>query len=281
VELLVSISVIAVLVGILLPALGKARETARSARELAAGQQVIVSYHLYADDAKGYLLPGYCPASWVSATPVAGVPQLSATNAVGQPVFGAEAQRYPWRLAPYFDYNIAAVYKDDTVLRRLRSDPAQQDYLVSLYPSFGLNSVFLGGDEHVQGFNPVALRLYGRYYAARLDQPRRTSGVIAFASAYAEDFVAGSAGAPIQGYFRLIPPRFRTRLWPSEPPGPDGRGSDPTMTPQAYGFVSYRHSGSAATMMLDGHAELKTFRQLEDQRFWADQATRPEWFVGN
>ena len=59
IELLVVISIIALLIGILLPALGTARESARSIQCLSNERQVGVAMTAYIPDNKGVLPPSY------------------------------------------------------------------------------------------------------------------------------------------------------------------------------------------------------------------------------
>ncbi len=274
IELLVVIAVIALLVALLLPALAKARGAARTARELSAGQHLMTAYTLYADDSRGALIPGYCPPEWVdppTANPIPGVLSLSVLDEAGQPVYGVPAQRYPWRLAPYMQYDFGGLYKDENVLRRYLERPDFQ-YVISLSPSFGLNSTFCGGDADRSGFNAVAARNFGSFYVTRIDQPVRPSRQIVFASCKG---VNPDGGALVPGFFRAEGPYTRTRLWLTTPPV-----QNPDALPVQFGNLDYRHEGRAAVMHFDSHAELAEFRALDDMTRWASAASRADWSIG-
>ena len=58
IELLVVISIIAMLIGILLPALGAARTTARSAKCMSNMRQLAIGFEVYATDNNGVAVPG-------------------------------------------------------------------------------------------------------------------------------------------------------------------------------------------------------------------------------
>lgn len=273
IELLVVVSIIAVLISVLLPALGKARATARTVRETAAGVQLMVAYQVYADEHKSVLLPGYVPPEWVTLGAPADTPQLEVKDESGAPVYGVPAQRYPWRLHPYLGSTFEALYKDPKVLSRYRQRGDFQ-YVVSLSPSFGLNSTFLGGDADRFGFDPFALSAWGSFYLTRIDQARNTSSLITFTSTHG---VNPDGGELVPGFFRADPPWARVRQWQTTPPP---RTWSTSVLPSGWGFVDYRHSGKAAVLYLDGHAELTDFKSLDNMQRWADRATRPDWTIG-
>ncbi|MCW5767664.1 MAG: type II secretion system protein [Phycisphaeraceae bacterium] len=274
VEVLVVIAVLALLIGILLPALGKARGAARSTRELAASQQLMIAYFAYADDHRGTLIPGLVPLDWVSVTG-----GMQVTDASGERITGPEARRWPWRLAPYLDFNFRGMYMSDDLLTALRADTSapSHTYFVSLFPSLGLNAEFLGGSEF--GFNPAFRAIYGKYHIERLDQAQRPDMLVTFATAKTQDFWYTNWDAREKhGWYEVLAPRFPApgsdstgRLWASvyDPNAPDPRRNS--------GFVHFRHDKKAIVSHLDGHAQTHSWDSLQDMRRWASQAKTEDW----
>lgn len=274
IELLLVISIIALLIALLIPGLSQARKVCFQARELSAAQQLISAFAMYADDNKSAVLPGYPTATMVSGP-------MIVTDESGERITGEVAQRYPWRLAPYLDYNFRGLYKDYRLLTHLRdAEPeyismgVDYRYVVSLFPSLGMNTAFIGGSAHHLGFNPSALGMYGKFYITRIDEPQRTDKLIVFCSARAEAQAALPGLAPPQGYFRVDSPYLLARNWQAtyDPNAPyPGTNS---------GFVACRYSGKAVTSLFDGHAATINWDDLQDMRRWADRATNPTWRLG-
>jgi prepilin-type N-terminal cleavage/methylation domain-containing protein/prepilin-type processing-associated H-X9-DG protein len=256
IELLVVIAVIAILASLLLPALAGARKRAQMTNEIAAAKHLLLAWRMYADDHEGQLFPGY--RYGLEANDDQG-------HAIGHPVNA----RYPWRLAPYLDDNFLAMYKNENaaLLARFRSQPhADYVYAASVYPSFGINACFMGGNDPVLP-PETANAVYGSVVALREEDIERTSDLIVFASARGG---ATTPGEVAQGYFEVRPPYLTRRLWSSEFNEANPAGN--------YGFVHPRWGGGRAVVALaDGHVETFGKEQLEDMRHWCDKADRADW----
>ncbi len=269
IELLVVVAIIALLVGILLPALGAARDIARQTVELSAGQQLMTAYALYADDHDGALMPGYAPGEMCAEMPRAGVRTLDVRNEDGEPLYGIAAQRYPWRIAPYLEYNFEALYKDTRVLQSYRESDLYE-YIISVSPSLGINATFLGGDADNFAFDDRARAAWGGFFLTRMDQARSPDRLLVFGSARGVDGAEGRDGANVvPGYFKISPPYFLNRSW-----APTFKQA---FFPSQFGFLDLRYSAKAVTASLDGHAAVLDEASLQDMRRWSDQADAPDW----
>jgi prepilin-type N-terminal cleavage/methylation domain-containing protein/prepilin-type processing-associated H-X9-DG protein len=274
IELLVVIAIIGVLVSILLPALGKAKSLGRQTRELTAAGQIMTAFTMYADDHKSMVIPGYASRAWVNGS-------MRVLNTDGDRLFDEKAQRFPFRLAPYLNYNFRGLYQSDKLLAELRDkEPAYSaygvdyDYVVSLYPSLGMNTAFIGGSDRYQSYDRLFQRLFGRTHIERLGDAVRPSELLTFASARAESQPAIPVLGRPEGYFRVDPPRFAASSGPLWESSYDSLTTQPG---QNSGFVSLRHNNRAVIALLDGHGKTASWEGLNDMRLWADQASAPDW----
>lgn len=274
IELLVVIAVVALLISLALPSLRHARNLSRQVREMTAASQLMIAFNTYANDSKGDVLPGYPTAAMVSA--------MNVTDDRGQRLTGALAQRYPWRLIPYLNYQVGSLYNNQALLSELRADGskyasvgADYRYFISLYPMFGMNVNFVGGNFD-RPFAALEERQFGRQHIRRLDESRRPSRLIAFASARTgQNPLIPELGKP-EGSFRIDPPYWRTsqgRRWAA---AYDPSAADPSSNS---GSVSLRWDGKGVAVMLDGHVESLGFDQFQDMTRWSDRASSPTWTI--
>lgn len=286
IELIVVIGIITVLIGLLMPGLRAIRLSADRTTESNAARQLMVGYHAYANANRGRVLTGFPPSKGLEAYDQSGNP-ISQTGPLGNPQPVISMKRYPWRLAPYLDYNFRGLYTNQM---RDKIDEYEQEqygmyiYLSSLYPSLGLNTQWIGGDHSANGYaflpggsggplNPASL--LGRFWVETVSEVRRPEQLLVFTSARAREFSDGVAVGPvIEGYYRVLSPRF-SDLADSERWSPNeySKASEPA----DYGFVSLRHSGQAVTAFMDGHVGLLNESELRDMRHWANQADHRDW----
>lgn len=264
VELLVVVAILAGLLAAMLPVIAKAREASARAREIAAARTLVGAWQQYAQDAGGALLPGYR----------SGLPAYDANhNPIASQTIGVAANRWVWRLAPYIGHDMHGIFLGDheRVLRELEAtDLSNYLYQSSVFPSLGLNSVWLGGDESFGGFNSAFLTTFGKFYATRLSEINQPANMVVFGSARGQDsspFGGGVEGVA-EGFFRIRSPNFDNRVWSAAYDAAD---------PASWGNLSARHGGEIVAGFADGHAESRSPESLDDMRMWAPNADAAGW----
>lgn len=271
VELLVVLAIIGVLVAIVVPVAMGARRSAARVREMAALRSVAASWIAYAGDSGGQVLPGY--RGGLDARDENG-------NVIPPESYGGDVEvrkRWPWRLAPWLDQDFRRLYAGanaDTLARLQAGDRSQFFYFASLYPSFGLNSAFVGGDEARFPSDAVlpngADNPFARYCVRRLSGAARPERTLVFCSARTGATADGSMN---EGFFRVDAPWLNAPA-PRWAPEYDPEGA------ASCGSVSTRGGDEAMTATADGAVELLPIESMRDMTRWCDAAPEREWWIG-
>ncbi|MEM1108039.1 MAG: type II secretion system protein [Planctomycetota bacterium] len=262
IELLVVIGVIGLLVAILLPVLGKSRDTAKCVIELAGARTLTQAVIGRATDEDDQIISGYTNNE-------------PAFDIYRNQHFGVTALRYPWRLVNYLDYNLSGSILVNEQSNSLGAPPEGAKpgdpeyeawvYSVSVDPSFGMNINNVGGNEVSPGENNpgVVTKLYQAVSPSRL---------ILFTSAFQVVFSPspnppGFTESFVPGFFRVVAPndQLATYRWRSTSYDPDGR-------PDQTGNVHFRCNDTAAVSHLDGSATFFGYEDLRDMTRWNNQA---------
>jgi prepilin-type N-terminal cleavage/methylation domain-containing protein len=238
IEVLVSVGVIAILAaagaGVVQHCTGKGKMI----REISAGKNLINAYQMAAADGDGRYLPGMdytVNKVWFEPEKR----EISTTHV---------ANRYPYRLAPYFDYRLEGtilVNENKKQIDKIFAGP----YGISTFPAFGINYYYVGG--LVTGTGDVMLSD---------DCLTRTGhglgSILVFAS--------GGTGT-VDGYNILTPPRIYGQNWSTS-------AWSENADPGNWGNVDARYEGKAVCVFLDGSIRMLSIDELKDMRLWSKNA---------
>jgi prepilin-type N-terminal cleavage/methylation domain-containing protein len=265
IELLVVIGILAVLVGLLLPALGAARQSARQLAGMSDLRQVMIGYTAFQHDHGGRVPLGKPPWSLDGES-------ITATTQSGKTLGGETATRYPWRLAPYLDYNWDVLYSHTDP----PTPPAEHTYALSLKPSFGMNSIYVGGHTGPYGGfvveNGEKTRNTGEHVVFHSGDVRDPSELIVFTESQARFRGEPGFDQPEAGMYYTAPPRGNGRWWTVE----DGRVRSARANTRM-GLPMGRFGATTITGFFDTHVEALPPADLTDMRLWANEAEGPDY----
>lgn len=196
-ELLVSIAIIMVLVGLLLVSLRPVRAAATRTDSLNALRQMSLAYSSYSDEHRKRLMPGYIGENlFADGEPFE---NLIVKLPAGEVLDRRDAQSYVWRLAPYVDHAWETFFtdtRDQGLLSELHGEfgngvygpgtAGANEIGISERPAYGLNSIFVGGDsvhggQDVVNRNPWNTLGNDPIAATRFSEVKNPSRLIIFA----------------------------------------------------------------------------------------------------
>ncbi len=237
IELLVAVSIVAILTGLTFAGVRKATLMARQAKEIQASHTLITAYSAATADRDGTLLPGYDRT--VAEVTIPG----------GKVLSGPSAERYPYRLAPYFQHRMDAAVLTD---QNNKDIDTTSNYLISCYPAFAMNYLFVGGNFSESGVLS--------YPSECITHQGTSKSIIVFATAAGD-----SDSGKIHGYCILTPPQTTGAMWSSASWTQNAAASD-------YGNIDPRYDGKAICVFLNGSVRMLSIDELRDMRLWSPNA---------
>ncbi len=138
---------------------------------------------------------------------------------------------------------------------------------MSLFPSLGINSYFIGGNQtEFPAASANAKFGAGTVLTRRPASANHPTDLMVFMSA--RSAVVGNSA---QGYYQVTPPWLTARQWATN--------YADSLTPDQWGFVAPRFNQHAVAALLDGHVENFNLQQMQDMRHWCNRADQSDWVL--
>ncbi len=272
VELLVVVTILALLLGIMLPLLGTVRDTGRQTRSMSDLRQMMLGYTQYSLDHNGALLYGMLPESFDGRI----VTVEDGDRTFGPPI----STRYPWRLAPHLDHAWDVMHAhsgtpDPPHASDCDREALSRAYSLSIGPTFGINSVYVGGHAGplFKGFvqrGGTAKPNRGHHVVFREAEVQQPSSLIAFTEVRRH----GGAADGSEGHFWATAPNAAGAMWEA-----DGDEWEVLNSSRLIGLPEGRYRNRTITGFIDGHIATMRAGELDDMALWANDATDNDYDV--
>jgi len=273
IELLVVVAIIVMLAGILIPSLGQARAAAKQVKSQSDLRQILTGYAMYHQENNGSVLMGYPPANLLD-----GFYEPRLERRYTGLMANLIARRYPWRIVPYVQ-NVWQILHSHEVMPPLPS-PSDSDsevlskaYELSLYPTFGMNTAYVGGDTDTGGYQgtPTYSPIIGSHVVYKASEVRRPGELIVFAHSRKYSDIDPDHSGKV-GHYLLHAPRANGIQWHVA----DNR-IIPDDTSSSIGIPQGWYKNDVVVGFFDSHVESLAPRNLEDMRLWANNAGSPTY----
>ena len=278
VEILVVLSIIAILIGLLYPALSSGITRAKKTTELNKIRQVGNAWSMYSASNRDRLMPGYISTKVQERWDVAwAYPNEELVSPA--PDYEDElpniAGPWPWRILDRMDYSWETLidYKQQNWPEEQLNEHAE---LIATEPAFGYNGYYLGGIWEIDGhfhepklkFSKVLLQ-HGQVdnvvarVASQITTP--TNMIVFCSSFHAQPGEHRNLLDDIDGSYLAVP-RILANVVQWEPRENGVEAFVDTSPPLG------RYNGLPAIFFADGHVDDIQMYDLADQRMWIPKA---------
>jgi prepilin-type N-terminal cleavage/methylation domain-containing protein/prepilin-type processing-associated H-X9-DG protein len=250
IELLVCVAIIALLVSVLLPALGGAREAGRGVACASNLRQLVTALSAYSADHRGRAAPG-------AADFGANLLRWHGSRRTASEAFASSGGPLSEYLGPVgLATSLGSVRECPSFAARLRQLDQLRVGFERSAGGYGYNNAFLGCTR--ARIAPGVYTLVTDRVGEQVSRFQTPAGTLAFSDAA----LAARADGPIE-YSFAEPPR-----WPHDP----AQRADPS--------VHFRHGGRAGVAWLDGHVGDEVFARTWSSGLYAGEpsAQRIGWF---
>jgi len=291
VELLITIAIISILIGLLLTGLRSARGTAKETQQMSSLRQLYTAWSVYAAQYDDACMPGFLSpdvqTNW----------KLKVRNQSGQVIDPLLAQTYPWRLGGFLDFNtelmIGYLGRADADFTTSYYESGQGSYALpsqfanatalpgsaaAIQPEFGYNAFYLGGWWEMEN-NIARPRFVNAKHpttgaavipvARTISQIARPELMVVFSGAtYSTPGLIKDVSEEIPGAAWVTPPFLaQTQIWTTGPVG--DTSSIDVLEQQA---VPLKRFNAVVLTAADGSARKASYRELWDMSLWTNRS---------